>query len=78
MLLLGDFDDRPVRAAVAEASAEDARDPNLILVCAETEPAEHQALARCREGVPLWILYPKGAGQQISEWVVRDPLRSRG
>jgi hypothetical protein len=67
----------------ARPSSEDAQQPfNLVIACVR-QPAElERAAALCTHhvppGVPVWIVYAKGAGQPVSEADVRLTLLAAG
>jgi hypothetical protein len=82
VLLIGEIEGDELKAAVAEAAHVNGKDVNLILACvntnAELDRALEQANLHAAGSGPIWVIYPKGSGQRISESAVRESLLSWG
>jgi hypothetical protein len=80
--VFGNIEGEELKAAVAEAGAVDGREPNLILICANSQTEADRSLAQYFKGKtcsgPLWMVYPKGAHSEVKESALRELLRSRG
>lgn len=72
---LGDVSYPVLAEALADAGQISSRNPTLIIAGVET-PAElagvlKSASTQLAKGVPIWLVYPKGAGHALSESMVR-------
>jgi len=80
--VVGDAGDPSIRSAVAEAAHISDKSPNLILACVKTPKDLEFALtmthASLSDGIPLWLVYPKGPGHPLSESSIRSTLLPRG
>jgi hypothetical protein len=80
--ILGDAADESLHLALAEAARITDRNPDLILACVKTPKDLQSALTKAHsqvsEGVPLWLIYPKGPGHPLSESMIRSALVPRG
>jgi hypothetical protein len=82
VLVEGALDDDALAAAVATATRGDDRDAELIV--ARVDDADELArIATARRalldaGVPMWVVYTKGARAPLGETAVRALLRERG
>ena len=85
--VIGDVDDAALEQALAEAhrstpgaGANEAA--NLIVARIDTmeslQAALRQTRAQRERGVPIWIIYPKGKGHDVSESSIRNLLREVG
>ena len=74
--LLGKIDDEALNAAFSEAQVVVRGAMQLIVArvntAAELAGAFRKSTAPLREGVPIWIVYPKGSGHDINESDVRS------
>jgi hypothetical protein len=82
LMVLGDVQSEELKAAIAGAGSAGGKEGDLILICANSESELNFALRQCFEektcSVPLWIVYPKGAGSAVKESAVRELLRRSG
>lgn len=80
--IIGNIDDEGLKEAIAEAGQAVVKDPGLIIACVETPESLQAALRDAREhllhSVPIWIVYPKGAGHPLNESSIRQVLRNSG
>jgi hypothetical protein len=78
ILILGEPESPELSSALADATAV-AKSPDLIVLCANSEPELHQLLLRATaQAAPICIIYPKGAKSTLPETAVRNTLRSAG
>jgi hypothetical protein len=79
---IGSIRDENLKLALAEAGRVSARDADLIVACVDTPESLHAALKAAKTqlagGVPVWMIYPKGAGHALNETAIRDFLRAHG
>ncbi len=78
----GVVDDDNLEEALRTGSAAEKGNIHLVVGRVDTV-SELQAMfenvgAELSAGLPLWIVYPKGPGQQVREAMVMDALRGRG
>ncbi len=80
--IIGTVASAELEAAIAEAATTDAEDADLIVVQTETRADLVRALAQLpgdRSSIPpVWIVYPKGAGNELNESFVREAFRAQG
>ena len=80
--LIGDNDDKALRAALAEAAQISAKDATVIVACVHTSTSLLEALAQSRaatqNGVPLWLVYLKGPGHPLNENLIRKIVLPTG
>lgn len=71
-----------LRIALAEAGGARHQSPHMLITCVESRESLLKALDDLRESldgaIPIWVVYPKGAGSSLSETAVRETLRQRG
>jgi len=79
---IGRMDDDALLAAIQEAGQVAAKHSNLILARVDTPEALGTALQKAKtrllEGVPIWVIYPKGPGHALNESLVRSTLIANG
>ena len=80
--LIGEVDDDALQTAIASTQAVSEKDPDLILARVNT-PADLSAALRkaakqLAARVPIWVIYPKGGGQPLSENDVRATALATG
>jgi len=80
--IIGTVESAELEAAIAEAAATDGKDADLIVAQTESHADLVQALSQLQKDrpsiPPLWIVYPKGAGNELNETFVRELLRGAG
>jgi len=80
--VIGTVDDEALKEALAEAAGISARGGEVIVACVDSQESLHAALkeakAQFSEGVPIWMVYPKGPGHAINEASIRSLLRENG
>ena len=68
LMVLGDVQSEELKAAIAEAGSVGGKEVDLVLICVNSQSELSPALRQCFEdetrSAPLWIVYPKGAGQR--------------
>jgi len=79
--MLGPMDDEAVRTVLEKAANVSAIEGDLILARVDTS-AELNAILdrmweRLAQGVPIWIIYPKGPGHDLNESKVINLVRAR-
>jgi hypothetical protein len=79
---IGEINDDRLESAIAEAARGSAKDVDLIVAYVDTPESLAAALREARlqllQGVPIWIVYAKGAGHPIGESVIRSTMRGMG
>ena len=74
--VIGTIDDTELAGAVEGAELVERGDCDLIMACVETaaelKAAFKKQASLLESGVPIWIIYPKGAGHAIGEADVRE------
>ncbi|MDQ6676115.1 MAG: hypothetical protein M3Z09_02330 [Acidobacteriota bacterium] len=82
VLLIGEAEGVELKEAIAQANPANNREVSLILACVNTHPELNRALDQyltyAAARPPIWIVYPKGPGKQLSESGIREALRSNG
>jgi hypothetical protein len=80
--VVGAVPDEALQEALAEAARISARDADLIVACIDSPEsllaALRDAKAQLLKGVPIWMVYAKGAGHAINETAIRTLLREKG
>jgi hypothetical protein len=78
----GEVDDKALEDALAEAKAITRRGGDLIVARVDTPDAMTRVLKSKAEplanGVPMWVVYPKGRGHALNEHDVRGLCLSAG
>ncbi len=79
---IGAVDDDALRSALASAQAVGDKNAGLLLARVNT-PAElagalRKAAKQLAERVPIWFIYPKGRGQELTETEVRSTALAAG
>jgi hypothetical protein len=79
---IGEINDSRLESAIAEAARGSAKDADLIVAHVDTPDSLATALREARlqllQGVPIWLVYAKGAGHPIGETVIRSTMRGMG
>jgi hypothetical protein len=80
VLVIGEAEAHELRDAIAEAGSIGGKDPNLIVICADSQSELASALtARSgdSEDAPVWVVYRKGQ-KTFGGNDIRDALRNHG
>jgi hypothetical protein len=79
---IGSLGDEALTAALAEGAQIPAKSPDLIVASVETPKDLDAALKKAEslraKRVPIWLVYPKGAGHALNESLVRSALLAKG
>jgi hypothetical protein len=79
---IGSLGDEALTAALAEGAQIPAKSPDLIVASVETPKDLDAALKKAEsllaKRVPIWLVYPKGAGHVLNESLVRSALLAKG
>jgi len=81
LCLIGEFETKELKAAVAQAATHGGRKPDLILARVTTAADLNHILdvyGSHPASPPIWIIYPKGPNKPIGETEVRATLRHEG
>jgi len=80
--MIGEVDDKALEKATSEAKKVTSRNGNVILARVDTPGDLTGALKKAAndldQGVPIWIIYPKGPGHALNEHIVRATGLSAG
>jgi hypothetical protein len=80
--MIGEVDDKALEKAISEAKEVTSRNGNVILARVDTPGDLTGALKKAAndldQGVPIWIIYPKGPGHALNEHIVRATGLSAG
>jgi|SRR6266568_2456134 len=80
--MIGAVDDEALRSALGSAKAVSDKDANLILARVNTQAELAHALRSTAKQlsahVPIWFIYPKGRGRELSEDHVRTTALAAG
>jgi hypothetical protein len=77
--VIGAVPDEALLGALAEAARISSTDADLIVACVDSAESLHTASkAQLKSGVPIWMVYAKGAGHAINEAAIRSLLRENG
>lgn len=79
---IGDITDEVMKTALAEAAQISAKSPDMIVAYVDTPESLAAALRAAKpqmlKSIPLWFVYPKGAGHPLNESTIRSLLRDNG
>jgi hypothetical protein len=79
---IGEVCDEALNEALAEAARISAKDASLIVACVDSPATLNAALGTAKpqllKRVPIWMVYAKGPGHDLSERAVRSLLRDNG
>jgi hypothetical protein len=80
--IYGEIDDGNLHDALQIAARMSKQAGNLFLARVNDLP-DLQTITKLlprlsKEGIPIWIVYPKGSGQRLSEAHIRSALRAQG
>lgn len=80
--IIGHIEDANLKAALAEAKSISARGESMIVAVVDMQEslssALKQAMPALKKGVPIWIVYKKGAGNALNETAIRAFFRDSG
>jgi hypothetical protein len=80
--IIGHVQDDTLKAAIAEAGKVAASGCNLIVACVDSPATLHAAvrksITRLHDGIPIWLVYPKGSGKSLGESMIRSMLLAEG
>jgi hypothetical protein len=79
---LGSVSDESLQSALAEAAHISDKKPALVVACVNTPKDLESALAKAHshlaDGIPIWLVFPKGQGHPLNESIIRSALLPRG
>jgi len=79
---LGEINDVELEGALSAAKGLRSSGADLIVGCVDSMEGLADVLKKTaslvRKGLPLWIIYPKGKGQMVSESAIRSEARATG
>lgn len=79
---IGSISEKALNAALAEAAQVSAKRPDMIIAYVDTPESLNAALREAKpqmlKSIPVWLVYPKGAGHSLNESTIRSLLRNNG
>jgi hypothetical protein len=76
--VIGNVKSEELKEAIAEGLLATEKDADLILICVNSQLELDRYVAGKTYSKPLWIIYPKGATNEVKKSAVRTFLRSQG